>query len=112
MGAHYKGDLNPVNAMVADGYDRAAPNGVGHVKVARNYAASLEPASVAKQVRFPINFYLDAKEHRFVDEFGTSNFIALKDNTSITPVSDSILSGITNVSLMQIAEDFGMKVKR
>ena len=112
VGAYYKGGLNPVNAMVVNGYDRAAPNGVGHVKVAGNYAASLEPASVAKQAGFPINLYLDAKEHRFIDEFGTSNFIALKDNTYITPDSDSILPSITNMSLMQIAEDFGMKVER
>ena len=33
---YYKGGLNPVSALVIDDYDRAAPRGVGHVKVNKN----------------------------------------------------------------------------
>ena len=112
VGNYYKGGLKPVPAVIVDGYDRTAAGGTGAVKVAGNYAASLEPQKIAKEKGFPINLYLDAKEHKYIDEFGTSNFIALKGNMYITPKSDSILPSITNKSLMTLAEDMGMTVER
>ncbi len=66
----------------------------------------------AKKKGYPIVLYLDSKEKRFVDEFGTSNFIGIKNGTYITPLSESILPSITNNSLAKIAEDMGMKVER
>ena len=112
VGNYYKGGLKPVPAIIIDGYDRTATGGTGSVKVAGNYAASLMPGKIAKEKGFPINLYLDSKEHRFIDEFGTSNFIAIKGNSYITPKSDSILPSITNKSLMAIAEDMGMNVEK
>jgi branched-chain amino acid aminotransferase len=112
VGNYYKGGLKPVDATIVDGYDRTAPGGTGSVKVAGNYAASLMPGKIAKEKGFPINLYLDSKEHKYIDEFGTSNFIAIKGNTYITPESQSILPSITNKSLMQIAQDLGMTVER
>ncbi len=112
VGNYYKGGLKPVAATIVEGYDRTAPGGTGAVKVAGNYAASLLPGKVAKEQGFPINLYLDAKEHRFIDEFGTSNFIAIKDNKFITPNSKTVLPSITNKSLMTIAEDMGMTVEK
>ena len=47
-----------------------------------------------------------------MDECGAANFFGIKDNTYITPKSTSILPSITNKSLMQVAEDLGMKVER
>lgn len=112
VGNYYKGGLKPVPATIVNGYDRTAAGGTGAVKVAGNYAASLEPSKIAKDKGFPINLYLDSREHRFIDEFGTSNFIALAGNKYITPKSDSILPSITNKSLMTIAEDMGMEVEK
>ena len=112
VGNYYKGGLKPVPAIIVDGYDRTAAGGTGSVKVAGNYAASLEPSKIAKDKGFHINLYLDSREHRFIDEFGTSNFIAIKGNNFITPKSDSILPSITNKSLMEIATDMGMTVER
>lgn len=112
VGAYYKGGLNAVDAVIIEGYDRAASEGVGSVKLAGNYAASLMPASIAKAQGYPINLYLDSKEKRFIDEFGTSNFIALKGNSYVTPCSPSVLPSITNKSLMTLAEDMGMTVER
>lgn len=113
VGAYYKGGLTPVRAVILDNYDRAAPHGVGNVKVAGNYAASLEPRKVAKDKGFPIELYLDAAEHRYIDEFGTSNFIGITaDNRYVTPVSESILPSITNRTLQQLAQDMGMTVER
>ena len=61
---------------------------------------------------YSAEFYLDAREKKYMDECGAANFFGIKDNTYITPLSTSILPSITNKSLMQLAEDMGIKVER
>ena len=113
VGPYYNGGIKPVDALVMENFDRAAPHGTGHVKVGGNYAAGLMPAKFAKDRGFPINLFLDSKTHQYIDEFGTSNFIAItKDGTYVTPDSPSVLPSITNRTLMQLAEDRGIKVER
>ena len=112
VGPYYKGGLKPVSAIVLEDYDRAAPQGVGHVKVAGNYAASLAPHHEASEKGYPVELYLDAREHRYVEEFGTSNFLGFtKDNTYVTAKSSSILPSITNKTLQQLCLDMGMQVE-
>lgn len=112
VGDYYKGGLSPVTAVVMEQFDRAAPKGIGHVKVAANYAADLLPNIMGKDAGYPINLYLDAQNGRTIEEFGTSNFIALRGNKYITPDSPSVLPSITNKTLMELAEDEGMVVER
>jgi branched-chain amino acid aminotransferase len=112
VGPYYKGGFTPVKALVVEDFDRAAPNGVGDCKVGGNYAAGLGGGQYAKEKGYPVPLYLDSKEKRYVDEFGTSNFVGIKKNTYITPASRSILPSITNKSLATIAEDLKMKVER
>lgn len=112
VGDYYKGGLSPVTALLMTEYDRAAPRGVGHVKVAANYSADLLPGTRGKQAGYPINLYLDSLNHETIEEFGTSNFFGLKGNSYVTPDSASILPSITNKTLMQLAEDEGMVVER
>ncbi len=112
VGPYYKGGLKPVKAMVYDEYDRAAPLGVGDVKVAGNYAASLYAHEKAKKAGFPVELYLDAKEHKYIEEFATSNFLAItKDGKYLTTKSTSILPSVTNMTLQQIAKDLGITVE-
>ncbi len=111
VGPYYKGGLQPVKAIIYDEFDRAAPLGVGHVKVAGNYAASLFAHEKAKHDGYPVELYLDAKEHRYIEEFATSNFIGIKNNSYVTPDSPSILPSVTNKTLKQIATDLGMNVE-
>ncbi|MDD2240676.1 MAG: branched-chain amino acid aminotransferase [Kiritimatiellae bacterium] len=112
VGPYYKGGLQAVKALVLDDYDRAAPQGTGHVKVAGNYAVSLYPHMQAQKAGYPVELYLDAKEHKWIDEFSTSNFLAItKDGTYVTVKSPSILPSITNMSLQQIAKDLGIPVE-
>lgn len=111
VGDYYKGALKPVSAKIADDYDRAAPNGLGNVKTAANYAADLLPSMANKALGFPVTLYLDAKEHRYIEEFGTSNFVGIKGDTYITPNSNSILESITNISVQDLAKDLGLKVE-
>ena len=111
-GEYYKGGLKPVKSIIIDEYDRAAPLGMGDVKVGGNYAASLYAHEQAKRAGYPVELYLDAKTHSFIEEFATSNFIGIKpDGTYVTPDSPSILSSMTNDTLRQLAHDFGMKVE-
>ncbi len=112
VGPYYKGGLTPVKALVVTDFDRAAPNGVGDCKVGGNYAAGLSGGQYGKDLGYPVVLYLDSKEKKYIDEFSTSNFIAIKGNTYITPVSNSILQSITNDSLATVAHDKGMKVEK
>ena len=113
VGEYYKGGIQPVDALIIDDYDRAAPKGTGSYKVAGNYAASLTPAKKAKEKGFPIALYLDAKSREYIEEFGTSNFFGItKDGVYVTPESPSILESVTNLSLQQIARDLGLKVEK
>jgi len=112
VGPYYKGGLKPVRALILDEYDRAAPLGMGNVKVGGNYAASLYAHETAKHAGYPVELYLDAKTHTFVEEFATSNFLAItRDGTYVTPDSPSVLPSVTNHTLKQIAADLGMRVE-
>ena len=113
VGPYYKDGFFPVEALVMDEYDRAAPKGTGRAKMAGNYAASLKPGYEAKKKGFPIVLYSDPKENKYVDEFGTSNFIGITHQGEFkTPDSESILQSITNESLQTLAMDMGLKVKK
>lgn len=112
MGDYYKGGIKPVRAIIFDDYDRAAPQGMGDVKVGGNYAASLFAHKKAHDMGFPVELYLDAKTHTCVEEFATSNFLGFKkDGTFVTVKSSSVLPSVTNLSLQQLAADLGHKVE-
>lgn len=112
VGPYFKGGFSTNPYVITRKYDRAAPLGTGTFKVGGNYAASLRASHEAHVAGYSAEFYLDAKEKKYMDECGAANFFGIKDNTYITPLSSSILPSITNKSLMQLAEDLGMKVER
>jgi branched-chain amino acid aminotransferase len=112
VGPYFKEGFNPVSIMVARDFDRAAPKGTGRYKVGGNYAASLTAGEIAHKEGYASALFLDALEKKYIDEAGPANFFAIKGNTYITPLSESILPSITNMSLMTLAEDMGLKVER
>ena len=112
VGPYFKGGFCANHYVIVRAVDRAAPLGTGMYKVGGNYAASLRANSRAHEQGYASEFYLDAKEKKYVDECGAANFFGIKNDTYITPKSSSILPSITNKSLMQIAEDLGMRVER
>lgn len=112
VGPYFKEGFNPVKIAIVKDSDRAAPLGTGHIKVGGNYAASLRGVMRAINAGYGSPMYLDAKEKVYIDEIGAANFFGIKNNTYITPKSDSILPSITNKSVMTIAEDMGLKVER
>ena len=112
VGAYYKGGLQPVRALVMDDYDRAAPHGTGTVKMGGNYGAALLPHKICHDKGFPIDLYLDPVQHKYIDEFGTSNFIAIDQKGAyVTPLSHSVLPSITNNGLRTVAKQLGMDVQ-
>jgi branched-chain amino acid aminotransferase len=112
VGTYFKDGFSPVDIMICREYDRAAPLGTGALKVGGNYAASLLSIEKAHEGGFSTALYLDAKEKKYIDEAGPANFFGIKGNTYVTPDSRSILPSITNLSLMRLAEDMGLKVER
>ena len=106
VGPYFKGGAKPLTIKVSD-FDRAAPNGTGHIKAGRHYAMSLHPIVQAHKEGFDENMYLDPGTRTKVEETGGANFIFVtKDNKFVTPKSDSILPSITRRSLMEVAEKY------
>jgi branched-chain amino acid aminotransferase len=112
VGPYFKTGFKPAPVCVMRDYDRAAPHGTGTYKVGGNYAASLAAGQKAQEKGYAAVLYLDPKEKKYLDECGPANFFAIRDNTYITPASTSILPSITNMSLIQLAGDSGLKVER
>lgn len=112
VGPYFKEGFKPTNICIMREFDRVAPKGTGRWKVGGNYAASLEAGERAHSLGYSAVLYLDPKEKKYLDECGPANFMAIKDGVYITPASQSILPSITNKSLMQLAEDMGIKVER
>ncbi len=112
VGPYFKEGFKPVKMKIERDYDRAAPLGTGNIKVGGNYAASLVALDKSHKEGYASSLFLDAKEKKYIDEAGPANFFAIKDNTYITPKSESVLPSITNMSLIDIAADMGLKVER
>jgi branched-chain amino acid aminotransferase len=66
----------------------------------------------AREGGYANTIFLDAKEKKYIDECGPANFFGIKNNTYVTPKSESILNSITNMSLIEIAGSIGMKTER
>ncbi|MFO7606759.1 MAG: branched-chain amino acid aminotransferase [Desulfurivibrionaceae bacterium] len=111
VGAYYPEGFNPVKIYVTDNYVRAVKGGVGNVKTAGNYAASIMAALEAQGKGYTQVLWLDAIERRYVEEIGTSNIFFLINGELITPaLSGSILPGITRDSVIKLARAWGIKV--
>lgn len=112
VGPYFKGGAKPITIRVSD-FDRAAPNGTGHIKAGLNYAMSLHAIVSAHEEGFDENMYLDSKTRTKVEETGGANFLFVtKDNKVVTPKSDSILPSITRRSLMHVAKEYlGLEVE-
>jgi branched-chain amino acid aminotransferase len=112
VGPYFKSGFAPVSMLITRDYDRAAPLGTGKYKVGGNYAASLTSMQIAHDLGYANVIYLDAREKKYIDECGPANFFGIKNNTYITPKSESILPSITNRCLMTLAGDMGLKVEQ
>ena len=121
IGPYYPGKFHCTTFIVNRHVDRAAPHGTGQFKVGGNYASSFRATEEAHAQGYDCLF-LDAKQHKYIDECSAANFIGIKAVTGdglqvtgyeyLTPRSSAILPSITNDSLMTLAKDRGYKVTR
>ena len=107
--SYYSGETN---VKIEEKFSRAAPGGVGYAKTAGNYAAQFYPTSLAIKDGFQQIIWTDSNTNKFIEESGTMNIFVKIDNTLITtPVSDTILDGVTRKSILEIAKSIGLKVE-
>jgi branched-chain amino acid aminotransferase len=112
VGAYFKGGEKPIAVWVSNTFSRAAPGGTGAAKCGGNYAASLIAQAEATRNGCDQVVFLDAAEHRWVEELGGMNiFFVMEDRTLVTPPLGTILPGITRASLITLARDAGMRVE-
>ena len=111
IGPYYPGKFHCTTFLVNRYVDRAAPYGTGQFKVGGNYASSFRATEAAHMMGCDCLF-LDAKQHKYIDECSAANFIGIKGNEYLTPKSTAILPSITNNSLMTLAREMGLKVTR
>jgi branched-chain amino acid aminotransferase len=111
VGAYYAEGLGPVKIRIEDHYVRAAPGGLGAVKAAANYIASLKAAEEAKQAGFAQVLWTDALEHAALEEVGTMNlFVRFGDEFATPALNGTILGGITRESVITLLRRWGFAV--
>ena len=111
-GNYFKSGAPAVSIWVSD-YTRAAPGGTGAAKCGGNYAASLVPQAEAIARGHDQVVFLDAAEHKWIEELGGMNlYFVFEDGTLLTPaLSGTILPGITRDSLLTLAREEGLNVQ-
>ena len=107
--------VRAVSVWLAEGYTRAAPGGTGEAKTGGNYAASFLGQQQAIDNGCDQVVWLDAVEHRWVEEMGGMNlFFVYGSGTGVRlvtpPLTGSLLPGITRGSLLTLAPDLGIPV--
>lgn len=112
VGSYYAGGFSPTRIYVCRDYVRAVKGGVGEVKTAGNYAASLLAYEMAIKAGYTQVLWLDACDRRYVEEVGTSNIFFVIDDKLVTPpLAGSILGGITRDSVIKLAGSWGIEVE-
>jgi branched-chain amino acid aminotransferase len=112
-GSYFASGVKPVTIWLSSEYVRAAPGGTGAAKCAGNYAASLVAQQEAIANGCDQVAFVDAVEHRWVEELGGMNLFFVRDDGSIvTPeLSGSILEGVTRDAILTLAGELGHKVE-
>ena len=113
VGGYFKSGAPAVSLWISQHYTRAAPGGTGAAKCGGNYASSLVAQAEATKHGCDQVVFLDAAEHKWVEELGGMNvFFVFEDGSLQTPpLSGTILPGITRDSLMTLARDEGLTVR-
>ncbi len=111
-GSYFPRGVKPVTVWLSEDYTRAAPGGTGEAKCAGNYAASLVAQAQAAERGCDQVVWLDAVEHRYVEEMGGMNLYFVygsgADARLVTPeLTGSLLAGVTRDSLLTLAGDLG-----
>jgi branched-chain amino acid aminotransferase len=113
VGPYFKGGVKPVSIWLSTQYSRAALGGTGAAKCGGNYAAGLAAQLEAELHGCDQVAFLDAAEHRWLEELGGMNlYFVHKDGRLVTPeLSGTILEGITRSSILTLGAELGLKTE-
>lgn len=111
-GSYFKHGVKPVVVWLEEEYTRAAPGGTGDAKFGGNYAGGLIAAARAHSEGCDDVVWLDAAEHKFIEEMGGMNLCLVVNKggrpTLVTsPLTGTLLPGVTRDSLLTLAKDLG-----
>jgi branched-chain amino acid aminotransferase len=111
-GAYFSGGVRPVSVWLSTEFTRAASGGTGAAKCAGNYAASLVAQATAAEKGCDQVVWLDAVEHRWVEEMGGMNLYFVYGSGPgariVTPaLTGTLLPGITRDSLLTVSSELG-----
>jgi len=113
VGAYYSEGFAPIKIYVEPRYSRVPQGGLGEVKAAANYAASLFAAEEAGKKGYAQLLWLDSREHKYVEEVGSMNmFFVIDDEVITSPLSGTILPGVTRDSVLTLAREWGKVSER
>lgn len=103
----------PMRIYVEEKYVRAVPGGVGYAKTAGNYGAAMYPTAEANRKGYDQILWMDAFEHKYVQECGTMNVFFIIGNKAITPGLEegTILAGVTRDSVIRLLSEMGLEVE-
>ena len=103
----------PMRIYVEEQYVRAVPGGVGYAKAAGNYGGAMYATAQAKLKGYDQVLWMDAFEHKYVQECGTMNVFFIIGNKAITPdlKEGTILAGVTRDSTMVLLTEMGFEVE-
>lgn len=112
-GSYFKGGNAGISVRVSQKYTRAAPGGTGAAKCGGNYAAGLLAQGEAVAAGCDQAMFLDAAEHRWIEELSGMNlFFVMADGSIVTPPLDgTILPGITRDAVITLAREAGHVVR-
>lgn len=112
--AAYHGS-DPLDALVMEEFDRAAPKGTGGAKVGGNYAPGVRWSERARGEGFGITLHLDSKTESEIEEFSTSGFLGVRRDgeayTLVMPDSKNMVQSVTSDSCVALAKSFGWQVE-
>ncbi|MFW5711227.1 MAG: aminotransferase class IV [bacterium] len=92
---------------------RAFKGGTGWIKCDANYVVPILAKKAAEEQGYMEAIFLDAEQRTYLEEGSSCNiFVLLKNGTLVTPeLGDTILPGITRKSILQLAQDMGVKTE-
>lgn len=110
--SYFTGGLKPVSVWLSTEYTRAAPGGTGFAKCGGNYAAAFVAQREAVEEGCDQVVWLDAFEHRWVEEMGGMNLFFVFGDRLVTPaLTGTLLPGITRDSILSLAGELGYKAE-
>jgi branched-chain amino acid aminotransferase len=112
VGSYFAAGARPLRLRAEERAVRAAPGGLGAVKAAANYAASLHAAQQARAEGFDQVLWTDAREHQAIEEAGMMNvFVHLHDEIVTPPLQGTILGGVTREAVITLLKRWGLPLR-